>query len=782
MTEKQSQNKNNSNTKETRLKAAKRDTDSIAIANRNNKKFAPIHKFFSSPVTILVCTALFLILFSPFVSTVQTFDLPNEGEVAQETIIAPFTFDILKSHDELERERQNAMDQVLLVLDFNPEIQNKVREKFLALRNIIDTLSDAGVSDSIKSSIKTQLSKELPDNTIKSLLKRPYLLDDALFQAEQALESGICAVLLVPSENALEELREKYNSPFERYLIYDKAFVTLRKDTLYKLTVKHRDLPVKAIALENIVNALKIERMFDHEALNALYELLDTYMQPNVTVNGKATALARQQAAREVLPIKGKVIKDTEIMRKHQVVTREMIEKLSSLREALRKQYSIADHFKLIAGYSGRTLLGIILLVLLGFYVATFRYGLLQKSRHLWALSWIIVVQMALIRAGLLLVPKFFKGNSELSAVVPEYLIPTAVATILVTILFDLELSIIVGIFISVLYGILLGFNHGLFLYALLGTAIASFSYRNIRYRWDFFRAMPPVAGAYVLFILIWHLISSEFFPLEIMQNIGLSLINVISSTFLAMMLCAIFENLFDISTDMTLVELADMNHPILKRLSIEAAGTYNHSVLVGNLAESAAAQVGANPLLARVSSYYHDIGKIDKSDYFVENHISDKNIHNKLSPHMSALIICSHVKEGIELARKHKLPRVIQDSIRQHHGSSMVSFFFDKAVEQDPHKQVKKEDFRYPGPIPQTRENAIIMLADSVEAASRSLATSSPKLLRELVKKIIRDKLNTGQLDQCNLTLRDLDKIVDGFMPILQGIFHSRIEYPSKS
>jgi len=246
------------------------------------------------------------------------------------------------------------------------------------------------------------------------------------------------------------------------------------------------------------------------------------------------------------------------------------------------------------------------------------------------------------------------------------------------------------------------------------------------------------------------------------------------------MMLTPVFEKLFDLTTDMTLVELSDMNHPILKRLSIEAAGTYNHSVLVGNLAESAAQRVGANALLARVASYYHDIGKIEKSDYFVENCLPvDKNRHNKLAPSMSALIICSHVKDGVELAMQHKLPGVIQDMIMQHHGTSTVSFFYEKALEQDPHKQVQEQDFRYSGPLPQSREAAIIMLADSVEAASRSLGTSSPKLLRELVKKIIRDKFLSSQLDQSDLTLKDLDLIVEGFMPVLQGIFHSRIEYP---
>jgi putative nucleotidyltransferase with HDIG domain len=278
------------------------------------------------------------------------------------------------------------------------------------------------------------------------------------------------------------------------------------------------------------------------------------------------------------------------------------------------------------------------------------------------------------------------------------------------------------------------------------------------------------------ILIFIIDLINCRFSLTGLFQNWGVAAVNCSAAVFFAMVLTMAFEYLFDIASNMTLIELADMSHPILKRLSIEAAGTYNHSVLVGNLAESAAERIGGNSLFARVASYYHDIGKIEKAGYFIENMTThEKSKHAKLSPNLSALIISSHVKEGAELARKYKLPRVIRDAIMQHHGTSTVSYFYQKAREQDPHNQVLEEHFRYSGPLPQSRENAIIMLADAVEAASRSLSTSSPKLLRDLVKKIVRDKFSSAQLDQSNLTLRDLDEIMEGFMPILQGIFHTR-------
>jgi putative nucleotidyltransferase with HDIG domain len=405
-----------------------------------------------------------------------------------------------------------------------------------------------------------------------------------------------------------------------------------------------------------------------------------------------------------------------------------------------------------------------------------------RNARHLSAYALVLVVQLAVIRFSLFLIPKIFEGNGDALLLVPEYAIPLSVGATLAAVLFGQGQSFLITLFVSTYFGIVLGFNHYFFLFAMLGGIAGGINARTIRYRWEFFRIIPGTLIVYGVCILLWQIIGFKPTLLSLLQNVGLAAVNVGASLFLTMALAPVFEHFFDITTDMSLIELSDMNHPILKRLSIEGAGTYNHSVLVGNLAESAALRIGANPLLARVASYYHDIGKIPKADYFVENVLSiDRQRHSKLSPNMSALIILAHVKDGLELARTYGLPKVIHEVIAQHHGTSRVSFFYEKALEKDPHKQVQEQDFRYAGPVPQTRETAIIMLADSVEAASRSLGTSSPKLLRELVKKIIRDKFMAGQLDQCDLTLRDLDGIVDGFMPILQGMFHSRIAYPNK-
>lgn len=766
--------KNTATTVTTKLK----ETTTITV--RFGSKKVRLPKFITWPVIVLCGTTIACILLFPYTSTVYSFHLPKKGDVSKETIIAPLTFDIKKSQEELERDRKEAKDQVLEVFDRDRDKQKIVQKKLIELRSNIVKLNDSNISDSLKSKIRVKLKRELSDNTIKAIKERPYLLDDAIFQAGQMLKTGIISILLVASEQKLAEMREKYNVGFENHLIYDKTFITLRNDS-NEITIKHTDLPVKEVALEIIIHMLKVERMFDQEALSSLYELLDVYLLPNIVHNGKETEQRMRKAAHSVLTTKGKVIKDAEIVRKHQEVTADIVEKLKSLHEAIELKQHGRETRRIFQANLGKIVLVFIFLVFIGFYTIRFHFDKLKDPKHLVALASIIVLQLAIIRIALLIVPRLFESGTEISSVISEYLIPTAVASILVVILFDLRMSIVTTLFISLYFGVTLSFNYSFFIYSLLGGFIAGFSTQKIRYRWDFFKAIPPMIIIYTLFILIWSLLSYKFSLMAVTQNIGLGIINCIITIFLAMMFVIVFENLFDITTNMTLVELSDMNHPLLKRLSIEAAGTYNHSVLVANLAESAAEKVNANPLLTRVSSYYHDVGKISKPNYFVENQKMEKNIHDKLSPNMSALIISSHVKEGLELAKKYKLPSVIKNAISEHHGNSTVSFFYDKALEQDPHNQVKEKDFCYPGPLPHTRENAIIMLADSVEAASRSLSTSSPKMLRALVKKIIHDKFASSQLDECDLTFQDLDKIIEGFMPVLQGIFHTRIEYPTK-
>jgi putative nucleotidyltransferase with HDIG domain len=242
--------------------------------------------------------------------------------------------------------------------------------------------------------------------------------------------------------------------------------------------------------------------------------------------------------------------------------------------------------------------------------------------------------------------------------------------------------------------------------------------------------------------------------------------------------LVPLIEIAFDYTTDITLLELAHLDRPIMRRLMIEAPGTYHHSVIVGSLVEAAAAQIGANPLLAKVCGYYHDIGKIKKPLYFIENQTDGRNKHDKLAPSMSSLILIAHSKDGVEIARENKLGQVIIDTIRQHHGTSIIKFFYEKAKQKKGEDAVNIDDFRYPGPKPQTKEAGLVMLADVVEAASRTLDNPTTSRIQGLVQKLINQIFSDGQLDSCELTLKDLHNIARSFNKILYGIHHHRIEY----
>jgi len=240
-------------------------------------------------------------------------------------------------------------------------------------------------------------------------------------------------------------------------------------------------------------------------------------------------------------------------------------------------------------------------------------------------------------------------------------------------------------------------------------------------------------------------------------------------------------EIAFGYTTDIKLLELANLDQPILRKLMIEAPGTYHHSVIVGTMVEAAASEIGANPLLAKVCGYYHDIGKIKKPLYFIENQTRGINKHDKLAPSMSSLILISHIKDGVEIARKNKLGQVIIDTIQQSHGTSLIRYFYEKAKQQKGEDAVKIDNFRYPGPKPQTREAGLVMLSDMVEAASRTLTNPTPSKIQGLVQNLINKAFSDGQLDDCELTLKDLHKIAKSFYKILSGIYHHRIEYPEK-
>jgi len=356
--------------------------------------------------------------------------------------------------------------------------------------------------------------------------------------------------------------------------------------------------------------------------------------------------------------------------------------------------------------------------------------------------------------------------------------IPIASGAMFVSLLFDFHTAITFSFTISLLSALWVN-DASYAIYAFVGSITAAFSVIRCKKRSALLKGGGFVIAANILTVIILLLFKGELFTARVHSSIIFAAIGGISVTAIVSIFLPLIEYLFKVTTDISLLELLDLNQPVMKSLMVSAPGTYHHSVIVGNLVESAAEAVGVNPLLARVSSYYHDIGKVKMPDYFVENQSGAASKHEKLTPHMSSLIIVNHVKEGVELARQYKLPEPIIDIIEQHHGTMLITYFYQKAKDKRESTLPVEEDYKYHGPKPQTRVAALVMMADAVEAASRVLTEPTPARIASLVDRIINHIFLEGQLDECELTLKDLHEIKKSFTYILTGIFHKRIDYP---
>jgi putative nucleotidyltransferase with HDIG domain len=463
-------------------------------------------------------------------------------------------------------------------------------------------------------------------------------------------------------------------------------------------------------------------------------------------------------------------VKENErIISKHDPITEMTKQKLDSYKKVRFERIGVQDFFSQIVG---KVLAVVILIVILGFYLFYLRNDIFNDN-----------LKLALISSLIILVCFFAFMSMSLKVNSPiELLIFVSVASILLTIIFDSRLSFFVIVIITFLVSSIRGGDYTITFISFCGSVLAIFSVRDIKNRSQIFRSFFFILGGYIIAILAIGLDRSEGIS-KIAVNLAYVGINSVMSPVIAYGLLIFYEKVFRITTDLTLIELADFNQPLLRQLSTKAPGTFHHSVVMGNLAEEAAAAIGANRILARVGCYYHDIGKIAKPDFFVENQLEKINKHETLNPNLSAKIIIAHVRDGIELGKKYKLPPEVINFIPMHHGTTLVSYFYNKAKNAS---NESKEDlldyiYRYPGPKPSSRETAIAMLADTVEASTKVVEDPTPKKLEDKIDEIIKKRFIEGELDECELTLRDLTKIKKSFLKILVGIYHQRIKYPEE-
>lgn len=492
-------------------------------------------------------------------------------------------------------------------------------------------------------------------------------------------------------------------------------------------------------------------------------------LRPNFFIDQVLTAQQRQQAREAVAPVQVRIRQNEKIIGMGDVVTAADIEALQKL-GLLRSRSSYTSLF-------GLALVLAIAYILLLFFLYQYRRQILTTDTHFILLGLILVIGFGLIR-GISAIN--IGGSAEIVQLV-AYLIPLAGVAMLVAILFDPKLAFFLAAILAIFTGITSGNQLQYAVSAFVSSVTGVYSVSRVSQRADLAKASLYIMLANVVTILALGLLLNYNLPMFSVA-LPLGIFNGVLSSVLTIGSLPFLETTFGITTSLRLLEMSNPNQPLLKRLLLEAPGTYHHSILVGNLAEAAADAVRADGLLARVGAYYHDIGKLKRPYFFIENQLTAENPHDKLSPTLSNLIIMAHVKDGLELAKEHQLPKVVTDIIAQHHGTSLISFFYNKAVNQAQegrHDPVSEDDFRYEGPKPQTKEAAIVMLADSVEAAVRSIQKSNPGRMEATVRRVIKEKLEDGQLEECELTFKELDIIAQAFVRVLSGFFHSRIEYP---
>jgi len=676
--------------------------------------------------------------------------LPREGDISKTDIIAPFTFFVIKDDAQMEAEREAAADEILPLYDFDAEVLPAQRKRIGLLFQEID---QARAENRLEGQFGTVLRQPLSEESLA-------LLRDAdqasrVRGAVGGITESILKLGIVPGDSLSAGL--------------PASSVRIRRGDM-----EYRREPGELLTEDRAGKLLlkEIRQRFGENdpALKATYELAITFLKPNLRFNEGETEDRRQEAMEAVPTTKGMVLKDEKIIGSHERVTKAALEKLRSLALAKEERESLGRSWSLLFPIAGRFLFNVFVVALLAAYIFFYRPRVYANNRLLLLLALVVLGQM------------FIAYLVCSVAGASEYLVPIAIAAMLTTILFDAELGGVMALAIALLFGNLEGFDLSTTLVALIVGTAAAYSVTKVRHRREFYRPMLFISTAYLFsigFIGMMRLAPAG----AVLKDVGLGIVSGVSAPIITSGILFIFEGVFHVATDITLLELSDTNRPLLRELSLRAPGTYHHSMNVGYLAETAAEAIGAHSLLARVGSYYHDIGKMAKPEYFVENQRhGTRNPHDRLAPSMSSLILAAHIKDGIELAEEAHLPRSIIDIIQQHHGTSLMSFFYHKAIDQGSDGKEVEGSYRYPGPRPETKEAAIVMLADGVEAASRTLEEKTPGRIKSMVGKIIQDKFASGQLDNCELSLKNLHQIEVSFIRVLGATYHQRVEYPQDS
>ncbi len=687
----------------------------------------------------LVVVAL-LVAAHPHTGAVQVHPLFAAGEVSDREVIATLDFVVERDAQTMAAERRAARSAAPVVLVHRESVEI---ERRAVLDAFYDDL-DGGQSDALELSRRWSFG---------------------LSGEELARFSG-------PSSSA-KRLRRQVDRLVERLFDHGVADAHFdRADRPAVIQRAGREMAVdgaEVIRADRWVNEVAnwvAQLTSDPDEQHLVATLVSAIVEPNLILDEEESGRRARAAEAEISRTIAGVRRGERIVRAHEVVTSLQAKKLIAFRNATTGPSASAALLDRLHGILVHAGVFALLISCVGAYVWRYRpdiAGDLKKE---------ILVGILILIAALPSATVVAAGFLE------DVAAPVMIGAVLATILLDAHVAIVLAV---VTVFVVASYSAGSALFSLTALIVSLatiFALENIRKRSSYYRSILAVIGVGVVTVVfadqVYGVALERTFERVIGQS-GAILISFMVSLFLL----PAFERFFGLTTDLTLNEYSDLNHPLLRQLAVRAPGSFHHSMMMANLAEAAATSIDANPLLARVGAYYHDVGKMSKSEYFIENQFGSVNKHDQLAPSMSVLVIQNHIKEGIEMAKQNRLPQAIIDFIPEHHGTSVISYFYNKAVSATSLGEVRMDDYRYPGPKPHSRETAIVMIADTVVAASRSLDDPTPLKLGQMVQKSIRDKFLNGQLDNSGLTLDDLRRIGEAFSPILNGAFHQRVAYP---
>ncbi len=704
-------------------------------------------KFFIRPL-IIFSTAVLITAIYHSGGEIPQFNL-REGDIALKNVFSPFSFsyDVGIDRKKTEEAKEAARISSGEVYSFNKEVSSTILGKVENVFNYLSSSTEEDVS-------------YWPEKLISSIPQKLEFRDLYILK-----EYNLKLVL----EDIAEILRELYkniyiisDSDFSRFILSEAKYIYVKSDSDY-VQLPRDSLKIVTLNKAKEMLSSELKRVLKFKNRDSIMSLIFWNLDPDILFSKEETEALRERAERKVedVYIRKHIKKNESILSKGEHIDRDALIKI-------REISSKSGNNKIPAAVG----LFIFSLLFLSLITISYKYFNIKFYQN--------VSQLILVSSVILLTAAIAKG--VVLSPLPSYLIPVAMGPMLIAVLVSFPVAVKVSIFVAIISGIMIGDNITPAVCFLVGSLAGTMAMKDVRNRYQLLKAGIAVSGAQ--FVALSGLGLAFGMDSNILLREGFMAVSSgILAAFFTLGLLPILEHIFKIITNVSLLEYSDLNHPLLKELLIKAPGTYHHALIVSSLAEQAAESVGANPLLARVGSYFHDIGKLEKPEYFSENISSnkkDRSKHEKLSPSMSSLIITNHVKKGIELAQSYKLPPAIIDFIEQHHGASLVYYFYHKALENKTLQEIKEEQFRYPGPKPQTKEVAIVSLADAVEAATRSLQDPTSARIKGLVKEIINNKFIDGELDECELSFKDLHKIENVFTRLSVSIHHGRVEYPN--